>query len=291
MKKLMRSVLAVMLILSMVFVMASCGAAEEKKTETAEDATATVEETKEETKEEAKTIVVGYTDYAPMNYTENGKLVGFDTELAEAVFAKLGYTPIFREINWDNKYADLNSGAIGCIWNGFTANTSDDDGVARAEKVDFSYNYMTNEQVIVAKADFAATVTGIESLAGKVGAVENSSAGDTFLTTKLTGAIKKGVTAQMDALKDLALGTVSFAVLDAQLAKANIGKGDYTDLAIVETIESEGEYYAIGFKKGSDLTAKVNGALEALGADGTIATIAAKYNLTNTAITDFADQK
>ncbi|MBR4287970.1 MAG: transporter substrate-binding domain-containing protein [Clostridia bacterium] len=283
MKKFMRSVLAVMLILSMVLVMASCGAAEEKKTETAENATAT--------EEKKPTVVVGYTDYAPMNYTENGKLVGFDTELAEAVFAKLGYTPIFREINWDNKYSDLNAGSINCIWNGFTANTSDDDGVARADKVDFSYNYMTNEQVIVAKADFAATVTDIASLAGKVGAVENSSAGDTYLTTKLTGTIKKGVTAQMDALKDLALGTVDFAVLDAQLAKANIGKGDYTGLAIVETIKSEGEYYAIGFKKGSDLTAKVNGALEALAADGTISTIAAKYNLTNTAVTDFADQK
>lgn len=283
MKKIMRSVLAVMLILSMVLVMASCGAAEEKKTETAENATAT--------EEKKQTVVVGYTDYAPMNYTENGKLVGFDTELAEAVFAKLGYTPIFKEINWDNKYTDLNAGTINCIWNGFTANTSDDDGVARADKVDFSYNYMTNEQVIVAKADFAATVTDISSLAGKVGAVENSSAGDTYLTTKLTGTIKKGVTAQMDALKDLALGTVDFAVLDAQLAKANIGKGDYTGLAIVETIKSEGEYYAIGFKKGSDLTAKVNGALEALAADGTIATIAAKYNLTNTAVTDFADQK
>ncbi len=284
MKKLMRSVLAVMLILSMVLVMAACGVAEEKKTETAEDATATAETA-------AKTIVIGYTDYAPMNYTENGKLVGFDTELAEAVFAKLGYTPIFREINWDNKYSDLNAGSIDCIWNGFTANTSDADGVARATKVDFSYNYMTNEQVIVAKADFAATVTDAAGLAGKVGAVENSSAGDTYLTTNLTGAIKKGVTSQMDAMKDLALGTVDFAVLDAQLAKANIGKGDYTGLAIVEAIKSEGEYYAIGFKKGSDLTAKVNGALEALAADGTIATIAAKYKLTNTAITDFADQK
>ena len=62
-------------------------------------------------------------------------------------------------------------------------------------------------------------------------------------------------------------------------------------LAIIEALKSEGEYYAIGFKKGSDLTAKVNGALEALAADGTIATIAAKYGLTNTAITDFSDQK
>lgn len=284
MKKLMRSVLAVMLVLTMLLGMAACGAAETATKTEEETATGTADET-------VKTVVVGYTDYAPMNYTENGKLIGFDTELAEAVFAKLGYTPIFKEINWDNKYTDLNAGTITCIWNGFTANTADDDGVARAEKVDFSYNYMTNEQVIVTKADVAATITDVSALAGKVGAVENSSAGDTYLTTTITGAIKKGVTSQMDAMKDLALGTVDFAVLDAQLAKANIGKGDYTGLAIVEAIKSEGEYYAIGFKKGSDLTAKVNGALEALAADGTIATLAAKYNLSSTAVTDFSDQK
>ena len=105
-------------------------------------------------KPEEKTVVVGYTIYEPMNYKdENGKLVGFDTELAEAVFGKLGYKVIFQEIEWSAKYTDLNSGAIDCVWNGFTANTADDDGVARADKVDFSYNYMENRQVIVVKAD------------------------------------------------------------------------------------------------------------------------------------------
>ena len=90
-----------------------------------------------------KVVVVGYTLYEPMNFEdENGKLVGFDTELAEAVFAKMGYKVVFKLIEWDNKYTDLDAGTIQCIWNGFTANKADDDGVARADKVDFSYNYM-----------------------------------------------------------------------------------------------------------------------------------------------------
>lgn len=239
----------------------------------------------------AGTVVVGYTLYEPMNYEENGELVGFDTELAKAVFEKLNYKVVFKLIDWDQKYTEVNAGTITCIWNGFTANTADDDGVARASKVDFSYNYMGNKQVIVAKKSLIDKVTDVNSLSGKVGAVEKSSAGDTYLTKTLKGAIKKGVTAQLDAMKELSMGAVDFVVVDEQLAKAYVGKGDYADFAISDKVYSDAEYYAIGFKKGSDLTAKVNSALEQLGADGTIAKLAEKYGVSNTAITDFSDQK
>lgn len=88
-------------------------------------------------------IVVGYTIYAPMNYKdEDGNLVGFDTELAVAVFEGLGYKVSFKEIDWSKKYDEVNSGAIDCIWNGFASNFADDDGIMRTEKVDCSYNYM-----------------------------------------------------------------------------------------------------------------------------------------------------
>jgi polar amino acid transport system substrate-binding protein len=95
----------------------------------------------------------------------------------------------------------------------------------------------------------------------------------------------------MDALKELSLGTVQFVVLDDQLARANVGKGDYANLQVVEAVSGTEEFYAIGFKKGSDLTAKVNEQLEALAKDGTIKTLAEKYGVANTAITDFSDQK
>ena len=86
-------------------------------------------------------------------------------------------------------------------------------------------------------------------------------------------------------------GSADFAVLDAQLAKSYCGKGDYADLEVVDALSSDVEYYAIGFKLGSELTAQVNAQLEALAADGTIAQLAEKYGVANTAITDFADQK
>ncbi len=240
---------------------------------------------------QSDTIVVGYTVYKPMNYTDdNGNFVGFDTDLAKAVFEdKLGCKVIFKEIDWNNKYLELNSGTIDCIWNGFTANTSDADGIARSEKVDFSYNYMLNKQVVVTTKELAATVTGFDSLSGKVGAVEEGSAGDTHLVA-LTGSVKKSCVSQLEALQQLSLGTADFVVLDEQLATAYVGKGDYAGLEVVTSLSGDPEYYAIGFKKGSELTAKVNQALEELAADGTIEAIAKRYNLV-TAITDFSDQK
>jgi len=239
--------------------------------------------------EEQRTVVVGYTLYEPMNYNDaNGKLVGFDTELAEAVFAKLGYKVVFKLIEWDNKYTDLNSGTIDCIWNGFTCNTADKDGVARADKVDFSYNYMENRQVIVAKKDSG--IAAAADLNGKIGAAEGGSAGETYGKT-FEGATIKPFTAQTDCLFEINAQTAQFAVVDAQLAKSYCGKGNYADLEIIDALSSDVEYYAIGFKKGSDLTAQVNAQLEALAKDGTIATLAAKYGVSNTAITDFSDQK
>ena len=238
---------------------------------------------------ETKTVTVGYTIYEPMNFKdENGKLVGFDTELAEAVFGKMGYKVIFQEIKWESKYTDVNSGAIDCIWNGFTCNTSDDDGIKRADKVDFSYNYMENRQVVVVKQ--SSGIASAADLKGKMGAAEGGSAGETYGKT-FEGATIKGFDVQTKCIFEVNAGTADFAVVDAQLAKSYVGKGDYAQLKIVEALSSEVEYYAIGFKKGSELTANVNAQLEALAKDGTIKKLAEKYGVANTAITDFSDQK
>ena len=240
-----------------------------------------------ETKKE--TIIVGYTIYAPMNYMDdNGELIGFDTELAKAVFTNLGYEVIFQEIDWESKYTDLNSNTIDCVWNGFTCNTADDDGVLRSEKVDFSYNYMENRQVIVVKKDSG--IASAEDLKGKMGVAESGSAGETY-ANGFEGITFKGFGKQTDCMFEVNAGTADFAVVDAQLAKSYAGKGDYANLVIVDSLSSEVEYYAIGFKKGSELTTKVNEQLEALAADGTITKLAEKYDVATTAITDFSDQK
>lgn len=235
-----------------------------------------------------KTIVVGYTIYEPMNYLDaEGKLVGFDTELAEAVFTNLGYKVIFKEIQWENKYTDLNSDTINCVWNGFTCNSADDDGIQRSEKVDFSYNYMENRQVVVVNKDSG--IATAADLNGKIGLAENGSAGESY-AKDFEGVVYKGAVKQTDTLLEVNAKTADFAVVDAQLAKSYVGKGDYANLAIVEALSSDVEYYAIGFKKGSELTAKVNDQLVKLAEDGTIAKLAEKYGVATTAITDFSDQ-
>lgn len=274
MKKMFAIVLTLMLVLSC---FAGCGV-EEK-----------LEEKIQEQIEEEKVITVGYTIYAPMNYMdENGNLIGFDTDLAKAVFEGLGYKVIFQEIDWDSKYTDLDSGTIDCVWNGFTCNTADDDGVMRSEKVDFSYNYMENRQVIVAKADSG--IASAADLSGKLASVESGSAGETY-ANGFEGVTVKGASKQTDCLMEVNSGAADFAVLDAQLAKSYVGKGDYENLMIVDALSSDVEFYAIGFKKGSELTAQVNEQLEKLAADGTIAKLAEQYGVASTAITDFSDQK
>lgn len=236
-----------------------------------------------------ETIVVGYTIYKPMNYfDENNNLVGYDTDLAKAVFSALGYEVIFQEIDWNSKYTDLDSNTIDCIWNGFTCNTADDDGVLRTAKIDFSYNYIENRQVIVATKDSG--IATAADLSGKIAAVESGSAGESYATS-FEGVTTKGFIKQTDCLFEINAGTVDFAVVDAQLAKSYAGQSDYANLTIVDNLSSDVEYYAVGFKKGSDLTAKVNEQLEKLGADGTIAKLAKQYGVETTAITDFSNEK
>ncbi len=265
-KKILAIVMSIVLVFGIVCAFAACGNGDKKES-----------------------VVVGYTIYDPMNYLdENGQLVGYDTELAQKVFENLGYEVIFKEIQWESKYTDLDSNTIDCVWNGFTANTADDDGVLRSEKVDFSYNYMENRQVVVVSKDSG--IKAAADLKGKLGIAESGSAGEAY-AKEFKDASYKGFIKQTDCLFEVNAGTADFAVVDAQLAKSYVGKGDYANLVIADELSSDVEYYAIGFKKGSELTAKVNAELEKLGADGTIAALAEKYGVATTAITDFADQK
>ena len=149
---------------------------------------------------------------------------------------------------------------------------------------------MTNAQCIVRKST-TADISEFADFDTKSVSFELGSAGQTFVDAIEENINKKGVTSQMDAIKNVNLGTSDYAVVDVLLAKSIAGKGDYTDLVINEGLEIEGEYYAIGFKKGSELTAKVNVMLEAYAKTGYLAELAAKYDLSDDVITNFEDQQ
>ena len=238
-----------------------------------------------------KTVTIGYTEVPGLNYEdENGKLVGFDTELAEKVFGDLGYEIRFKLIEWSNKYTELNGGTIDVVWNGFTANCADDDGIERKDKVDFSYNYMMNAQAIIRK-NTTAELTALTALDGTSVAFESGSAAETLIGDIEDADINtKPCGSQLDAIREVNSGTIQYAIVDYLLAKSIAGQGDYASIVINESIELPIEYYAIGFKKGSDLTAKVNEKLVEYAESGFLAELAQKYNYTNQVITDYSDQ-
>lgn len=218
-------------------------------------------------------ITVGYTVYEPMNFTDsNGVLTGFDTELTNAVCAKLGVKANFVEINWDTKEVELNAKNIDCIWNGLTITP------ARQETMSITKPYLMNAQVVVMKAGSAYVDTS--SLIGMTVCAEAGSAGEEVIQEDVnlqqTVYVEKEM--QTACLMEVKAGTADAAVLDLTLAGAMIGPGtDYADLVIVDQLAEE--YYGVAFRKGSDLCDKVNDIFKELTTDGTLASLAAKYEL------------
>ena len=233
--------------------------------------------------EDDNVLVCGVTVIPDMNEKdEDGNWTGFESEFAMAVAELLDMKVEFQEIDWTQKYSELNSGKIDCIWNGFTANSSD-DGIERKDLVDLSYTYMRNQQCIVIKNTNAETIKTEADLVGKTAAVEGGSAGAAYAEDAVgeDGDLAE-FPAQINAFLEVDAGRSAFAVVDILLAQKVCGTGDYTDLMIVEDIVLPVEYYAIGFKKGSALTEKVNGAIKTLYENGTLEELAEKYGFENT---------
>ena len=232
------------------------------------------------------TLVCGVTIFENMNEQDaDGNWTGFESEFAMEVGKLIGMDVEFQIIDWAQKYSELNSGKIDCIWNGFTANSSDEiNGVKtqRSDLVDFSYTYMLNQQCVVVKKDKVADFATEAALVGKSAAVEGGSAGAAYAKDAVgeTGKLAE-FPAQINAFLEVSSGKSEFAVVDILLAKNVCGKGDYENLAIVESIELPAEYYAVGFRKGSDLTAKVNDAIKQLDENGKLLELAKKYKLEN----------
>ena len=277
MKKLISLILTIALCLGITAGLTSCNA------DAAEDWTKIQEKGK---------FVCGITDYEPMNYYEDGELVGFDTEFAKAVAAELGVDVEFKVIEWDSKYLELNKGKIDFIWNGYTLG-NEEDGTSRKEYVDFSYAYLKNVQVVVTKADKLDELSTVDAFKGKSAVAEGGSSG-VAVAKKLTGddnKVSAGFSSQKAALLDLSMGKCDFAVVDYQIAKTLTGEGnEYDDLAINPAFTPESEVYAIGCRKGSPMVEKINAAIVKLSENGTLAEIAAKYGLENDLIAEIGKE-
>ncbi|MDO5327662.1 MAG: transporter substrate-binding domain-containing protein [Clostridia bacterium] len=216
-------------------------------------------------------LVVGITDFAPMDYKDdNGEWIGFDADLAKAFAAYLGVEIELVEIEWDNKILELNGKTIDCVWNGMTLT----DEVKSA--METSNAYCNNAQVVVLPAAKAADYADVEALKGLTFAVEAGSAGEAEIDA--LGYNKTAVTSQADTLLEVAAGTSDAAVIDALMAAAMVGEGtSYANLTYTLSLNSE--EYGVGFRKGSDLAAALNEFFAAAYADGTMMNLAETYGV------------
>ena len=224
--------------------------------------------------EKAGKIVVGITDYAPMDYKdENGEWTGFDAEFAQLFAEELGVDCEFFVISdWGKKFLELETKQIDAVWNGMTIT---EEAQLNASVSDA---YVINAQVLVMKADVVANYADAASIVDLAVAVENGSAGQ---DAAAEAGVKNIVLVQDQAaaLMEVAAGTSDACVIDITMANAMTGEGtSYADLTYGLALTSE--EYGVAFRKESDLTAKFNEFMDKLIADGTLQALADKYDLT-----------
>ena len=218
-------------------------------------------------------IIVGITDYAPMDYKdENGEWTGFDAEFARLFAKELGVEVEFFVIaDWSKKFVELSDKNIDCVWNGMTITN---EALLNAKVSD---PYVQNKQVVVMKADKVAEYTTADSLKDLKIAVENGSAGQSAAEDIDPKEIIS-VQDQAAALLEVKAGTSDACIIDSTMASAMTGEGtDYADLAA--GIALTDELYGVAFRKDSDLAEKFNAFMDKLIEDGTLTELAKKYNL------------
>ncbi|MBE6505492.1 MAG: amino acid ABC transporter substrate-binding protein [Methanobrevibacter sp.] len=221
-------------------------------------------------------LIVGFdAEFPPYGFSDGkGGYQGFDLDLAQEVCNRNNWTLVKQPIDWDAKDAELNSGTIDCIWNGFTINGRENDYT-------WSEPYIDNKQVIVVKAD-----SGINSLADLKGKNvetqkdssalaalqgDNKTIGDTF------GKLVE-VADYNTAFMDLKSGACDAVALDIGVAQYQVNGGNDTGSFKILNDTISSEKYGIGFKKGNtDLKDQVQKTLDEMFADGTVAKIAENY--------------
>ncbi len=220
---------------------------------------------------EKGTLVVGITDFAPMDYKDaDGNWIGFDADVATAFAKYLGVEVEFVEIEWDNKVLELNAKSIDCVWNGMTLTDEVTSSMA------CSNAYCNNAQVVIIPADQADKYQTAQDCADLVFAVEAGSAGEAEIAA--LGYEYTPVQSQASALMEVAAGTCDAAVIDSLMAAAMVGEGtSYENLTY--TVQLNSEEYGVGFRTGSDLAQALNEFLKAAYEDGSLEEIAETYGV------------
>ena len=229
------------------------------------------------------TFIVGFdAEFPPYGYKDDsGNYVGFDLDLAKEVCERNNWTFQAQPIDWDAKDAELDSGSIDCIWNGFTIYGRENDYL-------WSDPYIDNKQVIVVKSD--AGIDSLDDLAGKTVETQKDSSALAALqgdnkTLADTFAELTEVADYNTAFMDLESGACDAVAIDIGVAQYQVSSKDNPDLFKILDDSISSEQYGVGFKKGNtDLKDQVQTTLDEMFADGTVLKIAEKYGISEDAL-------
>ena len=225
----------------------------------------------------AKKFVVGFdADFPPYGYKDGDTYKGFDLDLAREVCKAKGWTFVANPINWDAKDMELNSGAIDCIWNGFTMQ-------GREEGYTWSSAYIDNSQVVLVKV--GSPIKTLKDLAGKTVGVQTDTPVQKALSKggdkEALGATFKSLVVEPNynqAVNELSMGALDAVALDVGVAQKKMADLPGKFVMLPEIVMTE--TYGIGFKKGNvALRDEVEAELKKLFANGTAAKIAAEYKI------------
>ena len=278
----MKKFLTLLLALSMALSLAACGGDDATADTTEDTATEDTGDTADTGATESDlayvqdkgTLVVGITEFEPMDYQDaDGNWIGFDADMAKAFAESLGVEVQFQIIDWDNKVMELDGKTIDVVWNGMTLT----DEVTSA--MECSNAYCNNAQVVVLPADVADQYSDAASLSGLNFAVESGSFGQA--QADANGFTYTEVADQATAVLEVESGTADAAIIDSLMAGAMVGEGtSYADLTYTITLNpNEGEQYGVGFRKGSDLAAALNDFFAASYKDGSLKKTAETYGV------------
>lgn len=218
--------------------------------------------------QDKRTLIVGVTDYEPMDYKEDGVWRGFDADLATLFAAHLGVQVQFKEIEWEKKTELLESGEIDCIWNGMSRTDS------LLSTISCSRPYLVNSQVIVLPEDKVPLYKHESECTHLLFAVENCSTGMSLLS--LLGMRFTGYQSQKEAVQAVRLGRADAAVVDSIMA--DVLSND-VNKPLGYAIRLNYEQFCVGFRKSSDLTGALDTFLRDCEVDGTIGLLKRAYGI------------
>ena len=252
-------------------------------TEAAETETAGTEAAGTQTTDgEKKTFTVGFdASFPPYGYQENGEYVGFDLDLAPEVCDRNGWELVKTPIDWDAKNMELNSGAIDCIWNGFTLNGREDDYTWTPAYINNTQVFAVNKNSGITKAaDLAGKNVLVQADSSALAALQDEENTDIKALADSFGSLTQ-VPDYESALMELEAGSADAVAMDEGVALTKQAQND--NIVILDDVISQ-EQYGIAFKKGNDeLRDQVWSTLVEMEKDGTVDKIAAKYPSINTA--------